>query len=43
VAHTMVDTRRLDNVHQFLERVLADRVVGDFIETPCRARSLLHG
>jgi hypothetical protein len=33
VAHTMVGTRRLDNVHQCLERVLADGVIGDFIET----------
>jgi Macrocin-O-methyltransferase (TylF) len=33
VAHTMVGAQRLDNVHQCLERVLADGVVGDFIET----------
>jgi hypothetical protein len=33
VAHTMVGTRRLDNVHHCLERVLADGVVGDLIET----------
>ena len=39
----MVGTRRRGNVHQFLERVMADRVVGDFIETPSLARSLLRG
>jgi O-methyltransferase/demethyldecarbamoylnovobiocin O-methyltransferase/8-demethyl-8-(2,3-dimethoxy-alpha-L-rhamnosyl)tetracenomycin-C 4'-O-methyltransferase len=33
VAHTMVGMKRLDNVHWCLDRVLADRVVGDFIET----------
>ncbi len=33
VAHTMVGRRRLDNVHQCLEQVLADKVPGDFIET----------
>jgi hypothetical protein len=33
VAHTMVGMKRLDNVHQCLDRVLADGVVGDFIET----------
>jgi hypothetical protein len=33
VAHTMVGLRRLDNVRQCVERVLADGVPGDFIET----------
>ncbi|ANY10598.1 macrocin O-methyltransferase (plasmid) [Pseudonocardia sp. HH130630-07] len=33
VAHTMVGRRRLDNVHECLERILADDVPGDVIET----------
>lgn len=33
VAHTMVGTARLDNVQDCLERVIADGVPGDFIET----------
>jgi len=33
VAHTMVGLARLDNVQYCLERVLADDVPGDFIET----------
>jgi hypothetical protein len=33
VAHTMVGRLRLDNVQSCLERVLADGVPGDFIET----------
>lgn len=33
IAHTMVSTERLDNVQFCLERVLADGVPGDFIET----------
>ncbi|MGH3721367.1 MAG: TylF/MycF family methyltransferase [Pseudonocardiaceae bacterium] len=33
VAHTMVGRKRLDNVHQCLDQVLADGVAGDFIET----------
>jgi O-methyltransferase len=50
--HTMAGLRRLDNVHQCVERVLADRVPGDLIETgvwrggvPILMRALLavHG
>ena len=33
VAHTMVGMARLDNVQMCLERVIADEVPGDFIET----------
>lgn len=33
VAHTMVGIKRLDNIHHCLDRVLADGVAGDFIET----------
>lgn len=33
VAHTMVGTARLDNVQECLERVIADSIPGDFIET----------
>lgn len=33
LAHTMVGTARLDNVQWCLERVIEDRVPGDFIET----------
>lgn len=33
VAHTMVGLARLDNVQYCLERVLADNIPGDFIET----------
>ncbi|MBB0228893.1 macrocin O-methyltransferase [Streptomyces calidiresistens] len=33
VAHTMVGLRRLDDVHACLERVVADGVPGDFVET----------
>jgi hypothetical protein len=33
VAHTMVGMRRLENVQQCVERVLADGIPGDFIET----------
>ena len=33
VAHTMVGLKRLDNVHQCLDRVLADDIDGDCIET----------
>jgi hypothetical protein len=33
VAHTMVGLKRLRNVRHCLERVIADRVAGDFIET----------
>jgi Macrocin-O-methyltransferase (TylF) len=32
-AHTMVGIARLDNVQECLERVVADKVAGDFIET----------
>lgn len=32
-AHTMVGRRRLDHVQQCLERVIADGVPGDFVET----------
>jgi len=30
---TMIGQRRLDNVHDLLERVLRQRIPGDFIET----------
>ncbi|WP_020574369.1 TylF/MycF family methyltransferase [Actinopolymorpha alba] len=33
LAHTMVGTQRLDNLHECVERVLRDGVPGDFIET----------
>ncbi|PXX58043.1 O-methyltransferase/demethyldecarbamoylnovobiocin O-methyltransferase/8-demethyl-8-(2,3-dimethoxy-alpha-L-rhamnosyl)tetracenomycin-C 4'-O-methyltransferase [Nocardia tenerifensis] len=33
VAHTMIGRTRLDNVHECLDRVVADGVPGDFIET----------
>ncbi|QFU89733.1 TylF/MycF family methyltransferase [Amycolatopsis sp. YIM 10] len=33
VAHTMVGVKRLDNIQECLESVLADDVPGDFIET----------
>jgi O-methyltransferase len=32
-AHTMIGMPRLDNLHETIERVLADRVPGDLIET----------
>lgn len=33
VAHTMVGLKRLDNLHECMDRVLADDIPGDFIET----------
>ncbi|MDI5980592.1 TylF/MycF family methyltransferase [Amycolatopsis magusensis] len=33
MAHTMVGLRRLDNVHECLDRAVADGVPGDFVET----------
>src|SRR5690625_4862243 len=33
VAHTMIGIRRLDNIQECAENVLADNIAGDFIET----------
>src|SRR5215471_18609727 len=32
-AHTMIGMERLDNLHECIERVLADGIPGDLIET----------